>query len=116
MVLVASTSGYFGGSGVSAYVASKHGVVGLLRASQLAAKQCNVRVNAIAPFLTPTAITRAYSAKWIERGLESNTPEAVANVLAEISLDQSRRGTCVLVCVSENFDNRTCADSLADCR
>ena len=54
IVLVSSTSGYFGGSAVTGYVASKHGVIGLLRSSQAVANKIGVRVNGVAPFFTPS--------------------------------------------------------------
>lgn len=75
IVLVSSTSGYFGGTGVSAYIASKHGVIGLLRSSQLAVKKHGIRVNGVAPFHTPTHITASFSEQWKAAGLESNTVE-----------------------------------------
>ncbi|KAH8677819.1 dehydrogenase with different specificitie [Xylariales sp. PMI_506] len=96
IVMLASTSGYFGGSGVAAYIASKHGVVGLLRASQAAARRSGIRVNAVAPFVTPTHITASYSADWLAAGLPANTPESVARVVAQTSLDESRHGNCIL--------------------
>lgn len=74
IILVASTSGYFGGTGVSAYVSSKHGMIGLLRGSQKAARKYGVSVKAIAPFFTPTRITAGFADKWKEAGLEGNTP------------------------------------------
>ncbi|KAI1878950.1 hypothetical protein JX265_003127 [Neoarthrinium moseri] len=97
IVLVASTSGYFGGTGVAGYVASKHGVVGLLRSSQQAAHKANVRVNAIAPFVTPTYITASYVDKWREAGYVANTPEGVAAAIAQISLDTTRKGNSIMI-------------------
>lgn len=97
IVLVGSTSSYFGGTGVTAYVASKHGVLGLLRACQPAAKQNGVRVNVIAPFLTPTQITVGFSQKWRDEGLEENTPQGVAEAIATVSLDESRTGHSLMV-------------------
>lgn len=97
IVLVGSTSSYFGGTGVTAYVASKHGVLGLLRASQSTARDLGVRVNGIAPFLTPTHITAGFAQRWQDRGLEENTPERVAEVIALVALDETRQGDCVLV-------------------
>lgn len=97
IILIASTSGYIGGTGVAGYVASKHGVVGLLRASQLAAQKMGVRVNAIAPFITPTSITVRFAEKWKKAGMEANTPEHVAAVIAQTSLDTSRNGHSILV-------------------
>lgn len=97
IVLLASTSGYFGGTGVTAYVASKHGIVGLLRASQKTAQQHGIRVNAIAPFLTPTRITAGFAQQWQDAGLEANTPARVAEAIAQAALDVTRRGSCVMV-------------------
>ena len=97
IILIASTSGYFGGTGVVSYIASKHGVVGLCRASQRKAAQLSVRVNVVAPFFTPTYITGTYSQKWLERGLPANTVEDVARAVVETSLDEGRRGKSVMV-------------------
>lgn len=97
ILLVASTSSYFGGTGVTAYVASKHGVLGLLRACQNVARAHGVRVNAVAPFLTPTHITAGFARRWDEAGLEKNSPEAVARAVALVALDRGRQGNCVLV-------------------
>ncbi|RAH65383.1 dehydrogenase with different specificitie [Aspergillus aculeatinus CBS 121060] len=97
IVLLASTSGYFGGTGVAAYVASKHGIVGLLRASQTTAQQYGIRINAVAPFFTPTRITAGFTEQWLEAGLEANTPQRVADVIGQVAMDSSRKGSCVLV-------------------
>lgn len=99
VVMLASTSGYFGGTGVAAYVTSKHGVVGLMRACQAAAAKHGIRVNAVAPFFTPTHITASYAANWKDAGLEANTPEGVATVIVQTSLDEGS-GKCTLVRVS----------------
>jgi NAD(P)-dependent dehydrogenase (short-subunit alcohol dehydrogenase family) len=45
----------------SAYVAAKHGVNGLTRAAALELGRCGVRVNALAPGVTRTAMTSAVS-------------------------------------------------------
>ncbi|KAH8645754.1 putative short chain dehydrogenase/reductase [Xylariales sp. PMI_506] len=97
VVLIASTSGYFGGTGVAAYVASKHGIVGLLRASQGEAQRLGIRVNAVAPFFTPTRITAGFSQAWQDAGLESNTVERVAFIISQMALDRDRHGSCALV-------------------
>lgn len=97
IVLVASTSGYFGGTGVTGYITSKHGVVGLLRSCQSTASQYGIRLNAVAPFFTPTHITAQYADAWKAAGLESNTPGDVANVILQQALDDSKTGSCVLV-------------------
>lgn len=98
IVLVSSTSGYFGGTGVTAYVASKHGITGLLRSSQLAANAANIRVNAVAPSFTPTQITAGFGGKWRDAGIEANTPQNVAAAIAQTIMDPAMRGNCCLVC------------------
>ncbi|CAO2653233.1 Nn.00g026440.m01.CDS01 [Neocucurbitaria sp. VM-36] len=97
VVLIASTSGYFGGTGVVSYISSKHGVVGVARASQKVANQHSVRVNVVAPFFTPTYITTGYAEAWKERGLPANTVEGVASVIVSTSTDPSRKGHSVMV-------------------
>jgi NAD(P)-dependent dehydrogenase (short-subunit alcohol dehydrogenase family) len=96
VVLVASTSGYFGGTGVVSYVSSKHGVIGLLRASQKTAAQHNIRLNAVAPFFTPTYITGGYSEKWKQKGLPANTTTDVAHAILQTAADPNRTGSCCL--------------------
>lgn len=97
ILLLASTSSYFGGTGVTAYVASKHGVLGLLRASQSTARELGVQVKGVAPFLTPTYITAGFAERWQQAGLEQNSPERVAEVIALMALDEDRHGECVMV-------------------
>lgn len=97
VILIASTSGYFGGTGVVSYISSKHGVVGLARASQRKANELGVRVNVVAPFFTPTYITTGYSEQWKKKGLAANTAEGVADVIVITSTDPTRKGHSVMV-------------------
>lgn len=97
IVLIASTSGYFGGTSIVSYIASKHGIIGLLRSSQRVANHLGVRVNAVAPFFTPTHITGSYSQKWMERGLPANSVEDVALAIVRTSIDSEMKGHCCLV-------------------
>ena len=106
IVLLASTSGYFGGTGVSAYIASKHGVIGLLRSSQVVAQSARIRLNAVAPFFTPTQITAGFAEQWKAAGLQSNTPEGVASVIAHMALEAGRFGACALVGCVSSLDGR----------
>lgn len=66
IVNVASTAGLVGYRYVSAYVAAKHGVIGLTRALALEVAAKGVTVNAVCPGYTETDIVR----------------EAVANIMA----------------------------------
>lgn len=58
IVNIASTAGLTGYAYVSAYVAAKHGVVGLTRSLALEAARSKVTVNAVCPGYTETDIVR----------------------------------------------------------
>jgi NAD(P)-dependent dehydrogenase (short-subunit alcohol dehydrogenase family) len=129
VVLVSSTSGYFGGTAVVSYISSKHGITGLLRASQKAAKEADIRVNAVAPFFTPTHITSSYANAWREAGLPENKTTDVAAAIAQTATSSNSRGRCCLVgpisplfCAyfADKFDSRwlesSCARSKVLCR
>ncbi|KAL3476685.1 hypothetical protein BJX99DRAFT_138298 [Aspergillus californicus] len=96
IVLVSSTSGYFGGTGVSAYVSSKHAIIGLLRSSQVEAKKYGIAITGIAPFFTTTNITAKAGQRWQADGLKPNTPEDVGMAIARSSVE-GLGGSCTLV-------------------
>jgi NAD(P)-dependent dehydrogenase (short-subunit alcohol dehydrogenase family) len=100
VVLVSSTSGYFGGTEVVSYVSSKHGVIGLLRSSRGPAHRLGIRVNGVAPFITPTFITQGYCKLWRAEGLPTNTSADVATGILHMSLDVEMQGKCCLVCLT----------------
>lgn len=52
LVLVSSTAGFKDAKGHTPYMASKHGVIGILRGMRLTALQENIRINVICPFMT----------------------------------------------------------------
>jgi NAD(P)-dependent dehydrogenase (short-subunit alcohol dehydrogenase family) len=100
---LASTAGVVGGLGPHAYTAAKHGVVGLTKsvASELAPH--GIRVNAVAPGMTVTAMTAALMAGGPEntaraaRAIAKQTalgiagePRDIANALLYLASDEAR--------------------------
>lgn len=56
----ASIAGMIADPGISAYVAAKHGVIGLSKAAGMEYASRGIRINALAPGLVETAMTKAW--------------------------------------------------------
>jgi NAD(P)-dependent dehydrogenase (short-subunit alcohol dehydrogenase family) len=100
IVNIASTSGLAGNWNQGAYVASKHGVVGLTRAIALDYAARNVRANAICPGFIETERSLRFGALyrgagWRERKLADiplgrlGRPEEVAHLAAFLASDEA---------------------------
>jgi NAD(P)-dependent dehydrogenase (short-subunit alcohol dehydrogenase family) len=79
IVNIASTAGLVGYPYVSAYCASKHGVIGLTRAAALETARRNVTVNAVCPGFTDTDLVRTAVAN-----ISTKTGRGAQEALAEL--------------------------------
>lgn len=103
IVNTASVAGLFGGPGMSAYAASKHGVLGLTKVAATDVARYGIRVNAVCPGPVDTRMMRALEAQRNpanpEAVVEANrasipigryaTPEEVANTVMYLCSDLS---------------------------
>jgi NAD(P)-dependent dehydrogenase (short-subunit alcohol dehydrogenase family) len=88
IVNMASVGGLVGSAmGAAAYLASKHGVVGLTRAAALEYAQSGIRVNAVCPGITRTPLVAQMrgSGPEIERQLTANYPMKRMGTAEEIA-------------------------------
>ena len=79
VINTASTGGLHGSPGLSAYAASKHGVIGLTRSAALEVAKDGVRVNAICPGATNTRMMRS-----IEEMVNPGDPAAALERFAAV--------------------------------
>ena len=77
IVITSSTAGIRGSSGMSAYIASKHAVIGLMRTAALEGAADNIRVNTVNPAPIDTRMMASIEAqKGLPTGDRSNRPLA----------------------------------------
>jgi len=117
IVNVASTAGLIGYRYVSAYVASKHAVVGLTRALALELAKTGITVNAVCPSYVETDMTRDTLANIVAKTGKSEAetrtelakgnpqgrliaPEEVASVVAWLALPASNSITGLAIPVA----------------
>jgi NAD(P)-dependent dehydrogenase (short-subunit alcohol dehydrogenase family) len=103
IVNTASVAGLFGGPGMAAYAASKHGVLGLTKVAATDVARFGIRVNAICPGPVDTRMMRALEAQRNpdnpQAVVEANrnsipigryaTPEEIANAVLYLCSDLS---------------------------
>ncbi|WP_417210560.1 SDR family NAD(P)-dependent oxidoreductase [Antarctobacter sp.] len=111
IVIAASTSGLLASENRAAYVASKHGVVGLTKQLALDLGPLGIRVNAVAPGVVRTPMTESYfdDPETVERlnrvyplGRVA-LPVDVAEVMVFLASDRARHVTGTVVPVDAGY-------------
>lgn len=108
---IASTAGLVGIPDRAAYVAAKHGVVGLTKQMAVELAPAGIRVNAVAPGVIRTPMTEAYfdDADVVARLRLSHplglvgTVEDVSAAVVFLSSDKARYVTGAVLCVDGGF-------------
>jgi NAD(P)-dependent dehydrogenase (short-subunit alcohol dehydrogenase family) len=99
IVNTASVMGLVGAAGVSAYCASKHGVIGLTKAAALEYAHYGIRINAVCPGFVETPMTTGkdsvFSEKQVQAGVDFTAmrrlakPREVAEMVAWLCSDKA---------------------------
>ena len=104
IVITSSVAGIKGTAGISAYVTSKHAVIGMMRTAALEGAPFNIRVNTVNPAPIETRMMRALEEGFApgaspraKRSLSNwlpakryGTPEEVAHMMLFLASDDSR--------------------------
>ena len=97
IINISSTYGHRGAGGASVYVASKHAVEGLTKSAALEAAVLGVRVNAVAPGPTDTAMLDRFTGSAERKGglvagvplQRMGRPEEIADAIVFLASDRS---------------------------
>jgi len=104
IVITSSTAGIHGAAGASAYVTSKHAVIGMMRTAALECAPLKIRVNTVNPAPIETRMMRSLEEQFApghagqaKEQIQSSIPlgrygqpEEVADVMLFLASDQSR--------------------------
>ena len=112
IVNTASGAGLIGVSGMSAYVASKHGVIGLTKTAALEYAKSGIRVNAVCPGLIQTPMVERITAEQPQLGEalvaaepvgRTGKPEEIAESVVWLSSDAASFVTAHSMSVDGGF-------------
>jgi NAD(P)-dependent dehydrogenase (short-subunit alcohol dehydrogenase family) len=96
ITLVSSCAGFKESPGLVAYSASKHGIIGLVRALRLlTVPQFNVRINAICPWATDTAMIAGAVNLFHQNKIPLNTAEDVARIIQQVGAGPEYHGKAI---------------------
>jgi NAD(P)-dependent dehydrogenase (short-subunit alcohol dehydrogenase family) len=104
IIITSSVAGLRGGIGMSAYVASKHAVIGIMRSAGIECGPMGIRVNTVNPGPIETPMVRSLESSYYPRDPERGkkvitsgtalkrygTPEEVAALMLFLAGDESR--------------------------
>ncbi|MCJ1314313.1 hypothetical protein MMC25_007994 [Agyrium rufum] len=86
LLLFSSVAGFKETPGLFVYQAAKHGVLGLMRSLRpYLPEACNIRVNAICPWMTATQLAAGIEDDWYAAKLPVNQPVDVAKVNVDVT-------------------------------
>lgn len=99
ITLISSTAGFKESPGLFVYQASKHGVLGLMRALRLylSSLPYQLRINTVCPWMTTTGMVGGIQRAWINADLPINSPMDVAKVTAGLLVDPQLNGKSMYV-------------------
>ena len=99
IINIASVAGLRSAPMISAYSASKHGVIGLTKSAAVEYARANIRINAVCPSFVDTPMVQGVLSKLDERGQKGliganpmkrlGKPEEIANAVAWLCSDES---------------------------
>ena len=99
IINIASVAGLRSAPMISAYSASKHGVVGLTKSAAVEYARANIRINAVCPSFVDTPMVQGVLSRLDERGQKNliganpmkrlGKPEEIANAIAWLCSDES---------------------------
>jgi len=104
IIITSSLAGIRGTTGMSAYVASKHAAVGIMRSAALECAEIGIRVNSVNPAIVEGQMMRTLEEEIVPEAPEKakhlmgknspmkryGTPEEVANMILFLASDESR--------------------------